>query len=165
MTGHLTTYSPWPISFIPWLHLFPTTSSAQTIQARNLGVIIPHFSQSGEVPNLVSFTSQVILDSLPSKSLDWTILIPSVNAFVTPPSPSLSTKLPRWSFRNASQVICQQNSTGWLLHTLCLGDRIVNKAVKVLTHLEFVLQKRETNNKQTRSQMVVNLQGEKRLEE
>ena len=41
----------------------------------------------------------------------------------------------------------------------------VAEAVKVLTHLEFVLQKRETNNKQTRSQMVVNLQGEKRLEE
>lgn len=105
----------WPVTWLPilpepfhsssWLHLIPTTTSAQTTQARNLGVIILHFSLATELPNFVSSPSQVILDSMPSKFLDWTISIPSVNSFLSPFSHSLSSRLPRWRFKNANQVM------------------------------------------------------------
>ena len=95
----------WPVTWLPilpepfhsssWLHLIPITTSAQTTQARNLGVIILHFSLATELPNFVSSPSQVILDSMPSKFLDWTFSIPSVNSFLSPFSHSLSTRLPR----------------------------------------------------------------------
>lgn len=81
----------WLVYFIH-PHGFTYSRQHHLLKARNLGVIILRFSVASELPNLISSPSQVILDSVPSKSLNWTISIPSVSSAPSPPT--LSMRLP-----------------------------------------------------------------------